>query len=53
MRPIVCILGLHRGKMQPRDEVPEYDGPDRSVFVCNLCGAVLGHSGDSEGESDR
>jgi hypothetical protein len=42
------MLGLHRGGMQPRHEVDEYDGPDLSVFVCNRCGAVLGRSGDSE-----
>lgn len=40
MKPIRCLIGLHKGHVEPADELPEEI--ERSVaFYCVRCGAVI------------
>lgn len=40
MKPIRCMVGLHKGHMKPAHNIGrEIDG--LSAFVCSRCGAVV------------
>lgn len=57
MKPLRCLIGLHRGRVLPAHEV-DADVPGHVAFVCSRCGDVVdtttpaGHPADQGGTDE-